>query len=1137
MNDLIILILILLTAGISALLIVSYRDKWFKTHKRQITAVVLTSILLGGSIIILDIPPGSPITSYGVIISGAVSTYEFDAEEAAAASQTSVCRVNNSQYYLNVCRGDSGSDGDGWARTLLVSNTTGAITASVISSYEYDDSDGASANVGHISGTDKYVVSYRDAAVMNVCTLQVWANNGTIRQSLIDSQALTYLSATGIGASALISVTANVWVVAYPQVTSTNLYLETLWIDTNGMINNTLLDIEEVDETYGNFPAMCLVDSDTIVITYVSATLTGDYTLATRNITSSGLIGNDNASSWEYETEPSRYSCIDKVGTNTFSVTYIDSVLDIQSNTVTISSAGAITASWIDTLEVVADTAANYVSTFVVHNSQTSADGSGILGLTYAGADDDGWMYTWNVTSLGVMPAARIGSGLEFNTTDNKYFAPVTYVNKSWYLIIYTDGTNDGQAATFKILTNYKSPTFATPQPTDGVTGVAVSPTCNITIADGNADEMTLTWYTNMTGSWVYHQKNSSCVNGTYRWSFTEASSGNTKYWWRVYANDTIHNVSATYSFTTVATGDTTPPTVAINFAGNLGDDGGPYYRPPGESDILDEVGEGVWRDGYYANNSYQSEDWIYINITATDAQSAVTNVWLNWANRTGTTNTWTNLTYAFTQRGAYWDYNTSGFITTSPLYTYSFDVVANSTGGHSHTYWNKTGLLGAIVRRYVHLNCTGASIDYKAFYAYRVFYTDPTDIDKKDRLGKDQSTDGTDHDTGMFRQTLPTSTMQDIWCSSIVGCWFDDNACVSPGTLTNIYYHFWWSNSENVEMDTTFWGHTRSIWGGVGRLNTFTVTAAQSREAIVYDGGTPYDTYHLATAYVDVTDWSYTDNSINEFIPLSMTDHDSSYAATLCNISIQTFVIFNVPSNATLNSSYADSDSDSLSDWYELYRSYTNPFVADTDADGVTDYNDAYPNNYTDKTLIYRDVIRNYGTDYMVWLGANISAYHVNLTLTGMNEATESISLWKRGSWSSSQGLWQTYNGTRTGTNWTVHTFDIIRTILDDAVGNQTVNMNSNPSWNYTCTRAIPLRNTSLNKGYNFSAYNRVADTTLSAINTSIGTTAGESVARWNRTTWSWDVWVSGFGPHNHAVSRWDVILTKMESAKTWNT
>jgi hypothetical protein len=219
----------------------------------------------------------------------------------------------------------------------------------------------------------------------------------------------------------------------------------------------------------------------------------------------------------------------------------------------------------------------------------------------------------------------------------------------------------------------------------------------------------------------------------------------------------------------------------------------------------------------------------------------------------------------------------------------------------------------------------------------------------------------------------------------------------------------------------------------------------------------------------------------------------------------------------------------------YIFTGTYTGLYGTRTGYNATTSGND-----YTENLElfdVYQDVIRNYGTDYMVWLGANISAYHVNLTLTGMNEATESISLWKRGSWSASQGLWQTYNGTRTGTNWTVHTFDIIRTILDDTVGNQTVNMNSNPTWNYTCTRAIPLRNTSLNKGYNFSAYNRVADTTLSAINTSIGTTAGESVARWNRTTWSWDVWVSGFGPHNHAVSRWDVILTKMESAKTWNT
>jgi hypothetical protein len=69
-------------------------------------------------------------------------------------------------------------------------------------------------------------------------------------------------------------------------------------------------------------------------------------------------------------------------------------------------------------------------------------------------------------------------------------------------------------------------------------------------------------------------------------------------------------------------------------------------------------------------------------------------------------------------------------------------------------------------------------------------------------------------------------------------------------------------------------------------------------------------------------------------------------------------------------------------------------------------------------------------------------------------------------------------------------------------------------------------------------SAYNRVAATTLQAINTTgIGLVSGDMVSRWNRTTFTWDNWISYFGPKNYAVSQWDVIQTKVSGTKTWTT
>jgi hypothetical protein len=185
----------------------------------------------------------------------------------------------------------------------------------------------------------------------------------------------------------------------------------------------------------------------------------------------------------------------------------------------------------------------------------------------------------------------------------------------------------------------------------------------------------------------------------------------------------------------------------------------------------------------------------------------------------------------------------------------------------------------------------------------------------------------------------------------------------------------------------------------------------------------------------------------------------------------------------------------------------------------------------------VYSDTIRNNGLDYFVWLGSNTTAYYVRQNMTGLDEASESISIWNRTTWSTTNALWQTYNGTKTGVNWTVHTFQVIRTIMADTAGDQTILMMSNPDMDYTASRSYTLMNLTKNKGYNYSAYNKEASTTLSAISSSIGLAPGEFCGRWNRTTFTWNLWINAFGLRNYQVSRWDVIVTKVGATRTWTT
>ncbi|RLI49128.1 MAG: hypothetical protein DRP09_20905, partial [Candidatus Thorarchaeota archaeon] len=404
---------------------------------------------------------------------------------------------------------------------------------------------------------------------------------------------------------------------------------------------------------------------------------------------------------------------------------------------------------------------------------------------------------------------------------------------------------------------------------------------------------------------------------------------------------------------------DTTPPEITINFAGNLSDYGGPWYRPPGEDGVSGSTQlTGDFANGYYTNDSRQQEDWMYINLTVTDV-SGVDEVWLHWYNQSDTSgNGWTNNSYQFTHTGGnYWEYNTSGNIPVAPGCNYSFDIWAKDTKNNVNvTWWNKTGQGSGYTRRYVQLNHSPTDITYANNYAF-YFYQDTDkasygsgDVGAKDILHHDQggAAGGTDN-VGFLTSTIVTDQIEKRWGSTSFCYWFDDDVCTKNFTLDNIYYHFWWNltvGTPNIKFgcDDRRDEFPSSGWNWLGSTYETVGTAVTN---VTYDS----KKYRLATAEIDITDTDFGDNNMYEFL---LQGFQSSYSPSIiCNRSILSFVLFNVPNNDTLNTTYGDSDSDGLTDWQELYQTYTHPFLSDTDNDGSSD-NAEYlagtdPNNYTD--------------------------------------------------------------------------------------------------------------------------------------------------------------------------------------------
>jgi len=415
--------------------------------------------------------------SYGVINPVAVSTYEYGPDYGMTYGHNTVCRINNSEYYVSVASGDSGtSNYDGYARTLQVYNNNGTINNSVISIYEYDTVEGRSGNILHIPNTDIYVLSASGSAVQscNVYTLRIWDNNGTIQQPYIDKQSLV----GGGYEPQMINITDNVYLIIYTNNTTSHGIMETVWIDNNGTINNTLLDLQDFTNNY-RIADLTMVDSDTIAITYCYNPWGGDYNVTTYNVSSSGIIDNTYADNWLYESDVDGFSTIDKINTNTFVVTYCtDSTDCLISKTFNISDNGIITKSWIDTLTVYDGTYVVWTETGFIRNPIIYGDG--VMWLTVSGVnttEQDGHIFTYNISSDGTIGNSYI-SWVEFDTADNGQYAGLTFVNQSWWLIVYSGTGSDGFAKTYYIETvgSYTPgvPTVTTNSAT-GVTSVNVT--------------------------------------------------------------------------------------------------------------------------------------------------------------------------------------------------------------------------------------------------------------------------------------------------------------------------------------------------------------------------------------------------------------------------------------------------------------------------------------------------------------------------------------------------------------------------------------------------------------------------------------------------------------------------------------
>jgi len=368
-----------------------------------------------------------------------------------------------------------------------------------------------------------------------------------------------------------------------------------------------------------------------------------------------------------------------------------------------------------------------------------------------------------------------------------------------------------------------------------------------------------------------------------------------------------------------------------INFAGSLSSEGGPERLP---------LTYDYAPNGYYTSNSQQSNNYILMNVSCSNATSVKLNYTVNGGS------SWVNGSEAFEQSGNYWVLNLTDKTTTG--LGFSFDVYAYNTNYYNVTAWEKKDKDNNTVRRWVKLGQTPNDdiLDMELLYFYKEDYT-AHDIDAwgADVQYFDQGTN-TDNDSGVLVDTVPTDDVTFLECGESVWGWWNKSVCMNPDSLVSVTYHIWDENSEmpthNPVNGSLRLGKDRGINPETDILdyNKVWLNATQ----VIADGGTQiqdllmdgytYTLYH-GTLYLSSPYTNITTNNIYELAVVLFGEDGSPHVFS--NRSANSWVIFNIYDNGTLQG--LDSDSDGLSDYTEIWVTDTNIELADTDNDGVNDF------------------------------------------------------------------------------------------------------------------------------------------------------------------------------------------------------
>ena len=247
------------------------------------------------------------------------------------------------------------------------------------------------------------------------------------------------------------------------------------------------------------------------------------------------------------------------------------------------------------------------------------------LGITVNDTDVDTMNQTFRTNASGTWVSIAWNNGTTNASLSNSTTVFSSYSTKYWWSSNLTDNHSAWDNDTYYFTTKANTaPDPDSPSPANGSTEVQISGgvECSIDADDANGDTVDATWATNESSSWVIkHTDSSVAANSTQQYTFTDFDTANTKYWWKVYVDDSFDNISEIYHFTTAEVFDilliynTSTASKVVDFKDWK--EGNSSYSVTSINISTITLNSTYWATGYYGDNNTNNP--FYVSQTIAD--------------------------------------------------------------------------------------------------------------------------------------------------------------------------------------------------------------------------------------------------------------------------------------------------------------------------------------------------------------------------------------------------------------------------------------------------------------------------------------------------------------------------------------